>query len=397
MGRAFAGEILTLGQAWAQTPAALDLVVRNLTWPGILLAGIGLAGLAWSRRWSALALTGLIALVQLAFNLFYGIGDIYVLYVPIYLIAALWAGVGLAVLATALQAWRLPRLLARLPKSNWRIATRHEISKISEVLCSSVVPALGLALPLALGILFFPLVDRSQDEGARAFWDRVLSEELPTSAMLVSNDRDEMTPLIYLQQVEGRRPGLTGLFPLMVARSGWLNVGEVTASALATGRPVYLVKAMPGLEVRFDLRPQGTVVEVMGSVAAPAGEPLGAIGDAVALQGVEIKPPADQLRPGQTLEVTLYWRPLRPLGADYTSFVHLLDGAGNKIAQHDASPGGVYYPTSLWHPGETLRDRHVLSLPATVPAGPYSLRVGLYSGPDLKPLGEPLTIDIDRS
>jgi hypothetical protein len=72
--------------------------------------------------------------------------------------------------------------------------------------------------------------------------------------------------------------------------------------------------------------------------------------------------------------------------------VHLLDGAGEKIGQHDAPPGGVYYPTSLWQPGEILRDRHTINLPSSLPAGPYALRIGLYTGPDLALLGEPLVL-----
>ena len=38
--------------------------------------------------------------------------------------------------------------------------------------------------------------------------------------MLISNDRDEMMPLWYMQQVEGRRPDLAGVFPLLLAGDG---------------------------------------------------------------------------------------------------------------------------------------------------------------------------------
>ena len=38
--------------------------------------------------------------------------------------------------------------------------------------------------------------------------------------MLISNDRDEMMPLWYMQQVEGRRPDLAGVFPLLLTGDG---------------------------------------------------------------------------------------------------------------------------------------------------------------------------------
>lgn len=370
LGRAFAGELLSPLQALAQAPAAFALIVRNLSGPGLALAAIGLAQLAQARARGPLALTMLIALSQLAFNLFYGIGDVYVLYAPIYLIAALWISVGLATLGDGAARW-----LSRMPR-----------------LGALAVPALGMLLPIWMALANLPAVDRSHDRRAAQFWEQILAEPLPERAILVSNDRDEMTPLLYLQHVDGRRSDLTGLFPLIVDRPGWQNVGQVTASALATGRPVFLVKPMPGLDARFDMQPRGAVVAVTGGVTTTLGAPWGDVGGAIVLENVEIQPPTAALSAGQAVTVTLYWRPLQPLSADYTSFVHLLDGRGEKIAQHDAPPGGVYYPTSLWQPGELLRDRHPLVLPAVVPPGPYSLRVGLYTGPDLTPLGAPLLL-----
>ncbi|MCD6290512.1 MAG: hypothetical protein J7M34_08415, partial [Anaerolineae bacterium] len=364
MGKAFTGELLSPPAAWAQLPAAFDLIWRNAGGPGVLLAGIGIIWLIWRRRWRLLALTGLIFIAQVGFNLFYGIGDVYVLYVPVYLIMALWSAIGLAALASI------------VPRRSHRLV--------------NAIPLIGLSLPVFLVITFLPLVDRSSDHKARRFWDNVLSQSLPQRAVLVSNDRDEIAPLIYIQQVEGQRTDLTGLFPLIVQQPGWLNVGQVTQRALDTGRPVFLDKPMPGLDVRFDMQPMGAIVRVTGSVQRLPGKPLGAVGDALTLLAVDVDP-AD-LQPGRPVTVTLYWQPKRPLSKNYTSFVHLLDGHGEKIGQHDAPPGGVYYPTSLWQPGEVLRDRHPIALPDSLPTGPYSLRIGFYFGPDVTPLGKPLKL-----
>jgi hypothetical protein len=83
--------------------------------------------------------------------------------------------------------------------------------------------------------------------------------------------------------------------------------------------------------------------------------------------------------PDQSLELTLYWQSLRELDQDYTVFVHLLDPAtGQIVAQVDEGPQHGDDPTSLWVEGEVVADPHVLDLPAALPAGAYTLRVGLY-------------------
>jgi hypothetical protein len=95
--------------------------------------------------------------------------------------------------------------------------------------------------------------------------------------------------------------------------------------------------------------------------------------------------------------VLLYWRTTQRASNDYTVFVHLVTADGRLVAQHDGQPGGDRAPTSIWLPGETVIDRHVISL-AGLPPSPYELRVGLYdrttmtrlrvSGPDAGPSGD---------
>jgi 4-amino-4-deoxy-L-arabinose transferase-like glycosyltransferase len=79
-----------------------------------------------------------------------------------------------------------------------------------------------------------------------------------------------------------------------------------------------------------------------------------------------------------TLTVTLYWRCDAPPPADYTTFVHLRNQNGDVVAQMDRPPAAGAYPTSLWDPGETIRDRVVVPLPAEMKSGDYQLVVGLY-------------------
>jgi hypothetical protein len=67
----------------------------------------------------------------------------------------------------------------------------------------------------------------------------------------------------------------------------------------------------------------------------------------------------------------------------YFVFLHLVDAQGNIVAQHDRVPGlrGTQ-PTTSWLPNEIILDPVDLSLPADLPAGDYTLRLGLYLPPD---------------
>ena len=82
--------------------------------------------------------------------------------------------------------------------------------------------------------------------------------------------------------------------------------------------------------------------------------------------------------PGGTLVLALAWQALRPIDADYTTFVHFLDDEDNLRAQVDSQPLGGTYPTSRWQSGETVIDRVALSLPVDLLPGEYRVQVGWY-------------------
>ncbi len=222
------------------------------------------------------------------------------------------------------------------------------------------------------------------------------------SCFLITNDRDEIAPQWYLRYVTGQRPDLTGLFPLIQPGSAWSDVAAVTEQALATGRPVVLIKPMPGLEVKFDLTPvPGGVADGLGALVRVEGlaaqgrlaQASGAVfGDRLRLVAHEARPPT--VIAGQTVQVILEWAPLQPLEHDYTTFVQLLNADGAVVGQSDHRPGGVYYPTSLWRVGDRLRDAHQIAVAADPGPGPYALLVGLYRlAPDLQHLGALQRVD----
>ncbi len=93
-------------------------------------------------------------------------------------------------------------------------------------------------------------------------------------------------------------------------------------------------------------------------------------------------------RPGDTLDVTLYWRALRSLDQGYKTFVHMTDAAVTRQpAQHDGDPGGGFSPTTRWLAGELVPDAHHLVLPADLTPGRYLLWAGMYEYDTVRNLG----------
>ena len=82
--------------------------------------------------------------------------------------------------------------------------------------------------------------------------------------------------------------------------------------------------------------------------------------------------------PGQSLDLTLFWSPRGRPTQDYTVFLHLLDSLGQLRGQADSPPDSGRYPTSVWDAGEFIADLHTLSIAPDLPAGEYTVAIGLY-------------------
>ncbi len=341
------------------------LWVENVTWPGLLLGTLGALWLARAGSLAWLALTGTGFAAHLLFGLVYGIGDIEVMLIPAWVVWVLWGAVGLG------------RWASRRPAA-------------SRVVVGLVV------LSLLAGWQYTTWgdqLDRSGSRSARAHWETILAADPPRGAVLVTNDRNEMVPFWYLQFVEGKRPDLLGLFPLITSRPEHANVVRLTEYALSLERPVVLIKPMPGLEVKLDVRPRRDPLwQVEGLAPLPERAPLEEeAAPQLRLVGWSATP--ERLRPGEPVTVTLAWRVEAPLERRYTSFVHLVAADGTGLAQSDHRPGGDFYPSDLWVPGEVVRDRHVLRLPARLPDQAVAVRAGFYELTDgqVKPLGQTVT------
>ena len=109
----------------------------------------------------------------------------------------------------------------------------------------------------------------------------------------------------------------------------------------------------------------------------PIPHPLNAtLGSQVELLGYDL--PAEAVRPGDTLRLTLYWRALAEMDEGYTVFTHLLAPDGTLAGQRDNYPVGGTYPTSLWLVGEVVADVYEIPVRADAAPGAYRLEVGMY-------------------
>lgn len=108
---------------------------------------------------------------------------------------------------------------------------------------------------------------------------------------------------------------------------------------------------------------------------APASVPLATFAHGLDLLAVELG--AQPWQPGEQA-ITLVWQPTAPLPASYTMFMHLLDPAGNVIAQRDQPPLQGFYPSDRWLPDAPFQETVTLTLPADALPGDYRLRVGWY-------------------
>jgi hypothetical protein len=107
-------------------------------------------------------------------------------------------------------------------------------------------------------------------------------------------------------------------------------------------------------------------------------------GSDIHLQGYSLF--ADALQTSGAFTLTLQWQAHAPLAKDYLLFIHMLDSAGNLIAQVDVPPGGPDAPTSTWQPQRYITWTHTVPLPDDIPPGNYRITLGLYDPADFSRL-----------
>ncbi|MBI5955640.1 MAG: hypothetical protein HY871_01445, partial [Chloroflexi bacterium] len=149
---------------------------------------------------------------------------------------------------------------------------------------------------------------------------------------------------------------------------------------------------------RFDGQGRPLKSPILGTIKVAAARPAQYLpeertsydlGNRAALVGYDLS--ARQVRPGESLAVTLYWKVLGSFEADYTVFCHLAIPGEKPVAQADGVPVRGFYPTKLWEKGEVIVDEYLVQVAPEGPPGNYRLLVGMYlpsSGQRLPVIGE---------
>jgi hypothetical protein len=87
---------------------------------------------------------------------------------------------------------------------------------------------------------------------------------------------------------------------------------------------------------------------------------------------------AEEIKPGDSVQLTLYWQALANMETSYTVFTHLIEQDERIMGQKDNPPVSGLYPTTEWTPGEEIVDRYEIATGPEVPPGEYSIEIGLY-------------------
>ncbi|HIQ04850.1 MAG TPA: DUF2142 domain-containing protein, partial [Anaerolineae bacterium] len=159
-------------------------------------------------------------------------------------------------------------------------------------------------------------------------------------------------------------------------RDGWCALPAVALFLLAAWVPWHTVRPayeLPTILTKADLPPS----MVPRYIDFP---------DALRLLGYEL--PQRRVRPGEELPVILYWQAPARIEETYHVFVHLLGPDNEQVGGYDTHPGLGLYPTTLWQPGDIVRDEYAVpvdyEMGNQLAPAVLTVDVGLYTWPDFR-------------
>jgi hypothetical protein len=328
------GQERTLADYWTLLDGQFYTTV-----PGL----IGLLYLAWYGRLRYLILTATAFVTYFGFNLFYNVADIEVFFIPVFLIWAIWSGLGAVfLLKTAVSLPQpLPRYLA--------------------------LGGLLLIFGLMTGRLLqanTPAIQQQHSWQVHDYGIDMLRQPLEQEAAIVGI-LGETTLIRYFQETEGLRPDLQ---PIAADREE--ERLATVAESVAAGTPVYLTRELPGAAERWSLGAVGPLIRVY-SQATDTPPPAGAViplKQAVTSEFSLYGYSSDRVpHTGQgpaPVRLTTVWQAQGPIAANLKISARLLAPDGTVVAVTDVVPVHFAYPTSQWRSGAFVTDVYDLDLPA---------------------------------
>lgn len=366
LGSSFAGQVgWNDSSAAALREAPLQLVYQ-FNWLGIVVVIFGFTALVWMRKFAtaAFVLYGFGTFVL--FSSVYHIGDIADYYTPAYFFACIALAEGIAF---AIQ-----------------LVSTHPFSR------GSTLPTIALLAFFAL-LPLQNLFDNVASQNhrlrteTRVQWEKLLHSDLPPGAILISNDRDEMTPLYYLQYVENQRTDLRGLFPKIAAGTSYDNIIALVNHTAASERPIYALKPIPALFLKYIVAESKNGLWKIHTHPLPSMKNASdtILGDRLRVRGWEVTD--GDAMPGESFTLVLQYEPLKLLTRDYKFSVQFQHD-GDKVAQgNDHVPGEGEYPPTRWRAGEILQDEFDISLDPSLAPGDYDIVLVAYAERDGSELG----------
>lgn len=239
------------------------------------------------------------------------------------------------------------------------------------------------SFPLRLFLFAFPGWEATVD-------DQPVTYEIgkPEGFIVVPVPAGEHTVDVRFGSTPARQWGWAiSVSALLLTVAGALFIPTKPAEAVDAPRPLVGRWLLAGLLLFalhvFVLEPTQLLhMNSIGNSAEPAQNDLFADFDSdIALIGFDA--PRRRLRPGDSFDITLYWRAQRPLEDNVQVFVHVLQPDGTILgdAQSDKlNPAD--FPTERWPTNRYVRDRHTITLPADTPAGAYTITAGLWRRDD---------------
>jgi hypothetical protein len=405
-------------------------VANPLPWPLIHLAFLAVFLFIYTRRLDWRKPLNTVAFAGLAINLFLlwskGFSGQFIVYVVPFVVLLLpnWRGLAYAAVLSVLWIAEFPLSLLTFATTTveapnwfivWIILARTTIlivlcleyaalmwprPRVQRALSRSAAVALTIVwisvLPASVALLNTYTQVRLANDPATPATELIANSGPGPKTIVMSSNR------VYRRLSPAARPvGETLLLPIVKhvpedVRIQWLNdlaargpfwfiADEGDPESVDENRAAHAFVSQHVCTVDTQWGGSALVSRYVGRTGTPLPVTVSALfGDRIELTGAQLYP--STLRAGGTLCVELNWHTLKTLVDDYTVFIHLVDPNGQVVAQTDLQPQGGFAPTSQWAAESTQVDRHGLILADNLPAGDYTVRLGLYRSADQAPL-----------
>lgn len=143
-----------------------------------------------------------------------------------------------------------------------------------------------------------------------------------------------------------------------------------------------VVSVQNGRQARGDLEPEPYTLYIRYSNDLKSLQARDSInfGDVFQLQGWDV-----QQLDAHTVRVDLLWQKTAVGTPNQIAFLHLLEG-DTLLTQSDAPPGGAFWFSHWWQPGQAIHEQRTLHFVRPIELARHTIRVGLYDPATLERL-----------